>query len=142
MNAADLAFLKRNVPLLADFSDAHREELAHGSHVETYEPGATIMSAGDEVHFLGVVLEGMVAASVTTADGGSLRLGEARAGETFGEMALMSGDPLLVDLTAETSCRIMLVPLTLFRTRIMTDPRALQHISRTIGERLQHVMSD
>src|SRR4051812_10951482 len=122
MNAADLAFLKTDVPLLADFSDEHREALASGSRVEVYEPGASIMRAGDEVHHLGVILEGTIVASAADADGGSVRLGEAQAGETFGEMALMSGDPLVADLTAETTCRVMFVPLTLFQSRIMTEP--------------------
>src|SRR5262245_13002131 len=120
MNAADLAFLKSNVELLADFPDEQREELANGSRVEIFEPGTAILNAGAEMHFFGVLLEGRIVASATTTDGAKLRLGELEAGGTFGEMALMSGDPVLADLVADTRCRVMLVPLTLFRSRIMT----------------------
>lgn len=142
MNATDLAFLKTNIALLADFSDAQREEIANGSRLETFAPGAAIVFAGDEVHFLGVVLEGKIMASVPTKDGGRQVLGQLGAGETFGEMALMTGDPAVADLTAETRCRVMLVPLTLFQSHIMAEPRAVAHISRTIGARFQHVMHD
>jgi acetate kinase len=36
----------------------------------------------------------------------------------------------------------MLIPLTLFQSHIMAQPRALRHISRTIGERFQLLMRD
>lgn len=142
MNATDLAFLKSNVSLLASFSDTQREELANGSRIETFEPGATIIHAGDEVHFLGVVLEGTIAASAPEPDGESQLLGKIGAGETFCEMGLMTGDPAIADLVTETRCRIMFVPLTLFQSHIMSEPRAVQQISRTIGSRLQQVMRD
>jgi acetate kinase len=142
MNPADLAFLKSNVALLADFSDAQREEIANGSRVETFEPGDVLIYAGDEVHFLGVVLEGKITAAAPTANGGRETLGQIGPGETFCEMGLMSGDPAVADLIAETHSRVMLVPLTLFQSHIMAEPRAVQHISRTIGARFQQVMRD
>jgi len=57
-------------------------------------------------------------------------------------MGLMTGDPAMADLVAETRCRVMLVPLTVFQSHIMAEPRAVKHISRTIGARLHQVMSD
>jgi acetate kinase len=95
---------------------------------------------GDEVHFLGVVWREK---SPRRRHGGwrRRRSGNVGPGETFGEMALMSGDPAR-DLVAETRSRVMLVPLTLFQSHIMAEPRAVQHISRTIGRRFQQVMRD
>ena len=61
----DVAFLKAKVALLADFDDQRLEELASGSRTETYEPGDIIVYAGEELHFLGVILEGKIAASVS-----------------------------------------------------------------------------
>lgn len=142
MNPADLAFLKSQVSLLADFSDARREEIARGSRIVVLEGGEAVLRAGDEVHFLGVVLEGTIRAEVPLADGGSQPLGELAPGETFGEMALMSGDPAVADFVAAGRSRVMLVPLTLFQSLIMVEPRAVQHISRTLGARLQRVMND
>jgi acetate kinase len=57
-------------------------------------------------------------------------------------MGLMTGDPAMADLIPETRCRLMLVPLTVFQSHIMAEPRAVMHISRTIGSRLHQVMSD
>jgi acetate kinase len=142
MNATDLEFLKTKVALLADFSDARREEIAKGSRIEFFGPGAVIVNAGDEIHFLGVVLDGKIVASAQAPDGERQILGQIGAGETFGEMALVSGDAMLADMTAESTSRVMLVPITLFQSHIMAEPRAVRHISHTIGERFQRVMSD
>jgi acetate kinase len=142
MNPDDLSFLRNKVTLLASFSDTQREELANGSRVETFETGQTIVHSGEEVHFLGVVLEGKIAASAQTANGEPQLLGHIGPGETFCEMGLMTGDPAMADLVAETRCRVMLVPITLFQSHIMAEPRAVQHISRTIGTRLHQVMRD
>ena len=142
MNATDLVFINSGVPLLSHFTAAQRREIADGSHIQEFEPGAFIVHADDEVHFLGVVLEGTIAASVAAAGGGRLPLGQLGAGETFGEMALMSGDPAIADLKAETRCRVMFVPLTLFQSRIMATPGAAQLISMTISSRFQQVLKD
>jgi acetate kinase len=142
MNPKDLAFLKANVALFGEFSEAQREELANGSRVEGFEPGDAMMNAGDEVHFLGIIIEGTVTASIPAADGAGQVLGQLGPGGTFGEMALMSGEPAVADIVADTRCRIAFVPLTLFQSHVMSEPRALQHVSRTIGARFQHVMQD
>src|SRR6187397_2762785 len=110
----DIAFLKARVALLADFNDERLRELAAGSRIETYDAGDIIVYAGDELHFLAIILDGKIAASVPNADGTNQLLGELDPGETFGEMALMSGDPGVAVFAAADRSRVMLVPLTLF----------------------------
>lgn len=135
-------FLHTRVPLFEGLAPDRLNEIVAGSRTEAFAPGERITHAGDAVHFLGIVLDGEIAASVTDEHGGDRALGRLGPGETFGEMALMSGEEALADLTAATSCKVMLVPLTLFQSHVMAEPRALQHISRTIGERFLRVMSD
>jgi acetate kinase len=89
-----------------------------------------------------VVLEGTVGAFGLSASGEPELLGKVGPGETFCEMGLMTGDPAIADLVAESRCRVMLVPLTLFQSHIMAEPRAVMKISRTIGSRLHQVMRD
>lgn len=142
MNSADLDFINTSVPLLSHFTAAQRSEISEGSQVRDFEPGAIIVHAGDEMHFLGVILEGTVAASAPAPGGGRLALGKLEAGDTFGEMALMSGDPAVADFKAETRCRVMLVPLTLFQSRIMANADAAQLVSMTISSRVQAAQKD
>jgi acetate kinase len=142
MAPSDVAFLKDKVALLADFSEEQLRGLAGHSEIITPGPGEVILHAGDEVHFLAIILEGKIEAAVLSADGQQHSLGELGPGETFGEMALMTGDPGVADFIAAEHSRVMLVPLTLFRSHIMSAPGAVQQISRTITQRMQRVMSD
>ncbi|RBP38036.1 acetate kinase [Roseimicrobium gellanilyticum] len=143
MSASDLAFLVGSVPLLSHFTLAQRTELAEGSEVRVFDSGDTILRAGDEVHFLGVVVEGKVQAFLPVDGAGSISLGQLKPGETFGELALMSGDPAVADLKAAASgTRVMLIPLSLFQTRIMANPEAAQLIAMTISSRIQEAMKD
>ncbi len=135
-------FLHSHVPLFAGFDEQRLADIASGSSVETYTPGETIAHAGDAVHFLQVVLDGEIAASVVDAEGNRRHLGSLGAGGTFGEMALMSGEAALADLSATKVCKIMRIPLTLFQSHVMAEPRAVQQISKTIAERLRQLMAD
>lgn len=142
MNTKDREFLKSSVPLLADFNEGRRGEIASGSRLEVFAAGDVVIHAGEEVHFLGIVLQGSVVVTGPNSDDGRHVIGRLQPGDTFGEMALMSGDPSLADYVAEAPSRVMLVPLTLFQTHIMAEPCAMQHISRTISARLQQVFTD
>lgn len=137
MTPEDLEFIDSKVPLLSHFTMAQRRELAAGSKVRIYETGETLVHAGDELHFLGVVIEGSIAGVLATRDGGRVEVGKLGPGDTFGETALMSGDPLMVDFLAVSRCRVMCVPLSLFQTRIMAKPEAVQLIAMTISQRVQ-----
>ena len=95
------------------------------------------MHRGAEATHFGVVLSGEVA-----ADGGNgQRLGELSAGETFGELALMSGNPLLPDFVAKSPCEMLLIPVSLFQSLILAEPGAVRRISRTIEKRMKMLMA-
>ncbi|WP_035600667.1 acetate/propionate family kinase [Haloferula sp. BvORR071] len=134
-------FLRNRVKLFEGFDEQRLSELVAGSRIESFASGERLAHAGDAVHFLGIVLDGEVVATVD-ADGTPRELGRLGTAETFGEMALMTGDAALADLTAVGACKVMLVPLTLFQSHVMAEPRAVQQISRTIGERFRQVMAD
>ena len=68
--------------------------------------------------------------------------GQLKAGETFGEAALMTGNPLLADFIAESRCEVLLIPVSLFQSIIVAEPGAVQHISRTIAERMKMLVAD
>jgi acetate kinase len=65
-----------------------------------------------------------------------------KAGDTFNEMALMTGDAVFADFISESRCDVLLIPVSLVQSVIVSEPGAVQHISRTIAERMKSVMSD
>jgi len=95
------------------------------------------MHRGDEATHFGVVLNGEVVAG---SDG--QMLGELKAGDTFGELSLMSGQPLLADFVAKSPCEVLLIPVSLFQSIIVAEPSAVQTISRTIADRMKMLMAD
>lgn len=142
MNPEDHTILKTRVTLLEGFTDAQLEGIATGSRFANFEPGESLVHQGDEIHSLGVVLRGKIEASLPKPDGRHQALGELGPGDTFGEMALMSGDPAVADFIAREHSRVMLVPLPLFQSQIMAEPRAMQHVLKTVGARFQQMLRD
>src|SRR6185437_13880420 len=105
------------------------EELVHGSFVRSFEAHEAIAHQGSEATHLGVVLSGTVAASAVT-DGTRQTLGQLQAGDTFGEAALMTGNPLLADFIGESHGEVLLIPVSLFQSIIVAEPGAVRHITR------------
>jgi acetate kinase len=137
-----IEFLKQHVGLCKHFDDNRLDQLVKESRVVSYEPSEAIVEFGEAAGFLGVLLEGELAVWVP-GDGGQRQvIGHFKAGDTFGEMALMSGDKTMADFIAETRCQVLRIPVAVFQSAIMTDPRAVQHISRTIVDRFKQVMAD
>jgi acetate kinase len=131
-------FLKQHVAVFNDFTPDRLKELAGGSLRKSFEAKEVIMHRGEEAAHLGVILTGTVFAE----GGNGSSLGELGAGETFGELALMSGNPLLADFIAKTSCEVLLIPVTLFQSIIVAEPGAVKRISQTIADRMKMLAVD
>ncbi len=143
MNAADLiTFLKEKVVLFKEFSDDRLQTLVAGSQVASFEAKQAVMHHGTEAIHFGIVLSGKINISLV-GDGGTRQpLGRLAAGNSFNEMALMTGDPVVADFIAESRAEVLLIPVSLFQSIIMAEPGAVQRISRTITARMKTIMSD
>ena len=103
-------FLKQNVGLFRHFPDNRLAEIVAGSEVASYEPNEAILEFGEDATHLGVILEGEASASVIAQGGQRQAVGQLKAGDTFGEMVLMTGEKTVVDIIAESRCSVLLVP--------------------------------
>ena len=131
-------FLRTRTELFKDLSEERLQQLVDGSRVATFESNEVIMHRGEEAAHFGLILSGTVTAEV----GNDQRLGELIAGDTFGELSLMSGDPLVADFVAKSPCHVLLVPVSLFQSIIVSEPGVVQRISRTIVNRMKSLMTD
>ncbi len=77
------------------------------------------MYGGAEASHFGVVLSGVVNVSRLGDGGVRQTLGRLEAGDTFNEMALMTGDAVLADFIAESRCEVLLIPVSLFQSVIV-----------------------
>jgi acetate kinase len=140
--SAITSFLKDKVSPFRDISAERLQALVEGSRVGSFVVGETIMRQGDEATHFGVALSGAVHASALGDGGTRQSLGRLNAGDTFNELALMTGDAVLADFVAESRCEVLLIPVSLFQSAIVAEPGAVQHISRTIASRMQAIMAD
>ncbi len=135
-------FLKGQVGLFEGFSRERLQQLVNGSRLASFEANEAIAHQGEEATHLGVVLEGAVAVSVTGSGGSRQSIGALNAGDTFGEMALMTGDTMPVDFIAESHCEVLLIPVSLFQSVVVAEPGSARRISMTIVERMKSVLAD
>jgi acetate kinase len=143
MNASAIASsLKDNVSVFRDISPERRQHLVEGSRVGSFEANEIIMHQGDEATHFGVVLSGTIDVSAVGDSAARQSLGRLKTGDTFNELALMTGDPVVADFIAESRCDVLLIPLSLFQSVIVAEPSAVQHISRSIAERMKTIMGD
>jgi acetate kinase len=135
-------FLKQQVGLFKEFSSDRVKQLVAGSRTESFEANQAIAHSGNAATGLWVVLSGTVTASVLGNGGKRQQLGTLKAGDTFGEGALMTGNPLLADFVAESRSEILSIPVSLFQSSIVAEPGAIQHISRTVAERMKMLLKE
>lgn len=135
MDAA--SFLKSHVGVFQNFSADRLKQLVNGSRVRSFEANEAILHRGDEATHFGVVLSGEVIAGTN-----GQTLGELKAGDTFGELSLMSGQAEFASFVAKSPCQVLLIPVSLFQSIIVAEPGAVQTISHTIAERMKMILSD
>src|SRR5438874_2170773 len=117
--SAVVAFLRYRVGPLREFSAERLQRLVDGSRVASFAVGETIMHQADEPTHFGVVLSGTVHASILGDGAVRQSLGRLSAGETFNELALMTGQPVAADFVAESLSDVLLIPVSLFQSVIV-----------------------
>jgi len=135
-------FLKLKVDLFKEFSDERLQELVNGSRVTSFEANEVVAHFGDEATHFNVILSGTVSASVIAEGGLRKTIGRLSSGHTFGELALMTGDTLMADIVADEPCEVLRIPVSLFQSIIMSEPKAVRHVSRTIAERFKEIATE
>src|SRR4051812_15022750 len=135
-------FLKTKVDLFKSFPDELVREVVDGSGVQSFETNEAVAHCGDEVTRFNVLLSGNVSASILGEGGQRQRLGKLEPGSTFGDMAIMTGDRMLADFVADSPSQVLRIPVSLFKSKVMTNPQAVQQLSLTMTERLKEILAD
>jgi CRP/FNR family cyclic AMP-dependent transcriptional regulator len=120
-----------SVPLLAGLDDKVRRRLAKIGKRRTYAAGATIVEEGATAIALYVILRGSVRVERAGTPVGALR-----AGDFFGELALIEDEPRSASVIAveETECLLFLA--WEFRSLLDEHPQIAAPIMRSLIERL------
>jgi CRP-like cAMP-binding protein len=97
-----------------------------------YGAGETIVRAGDPGNAFYVILDGQVRVEPPT--GPSLTL---KAGDSFGEMALLDGAPRSADIRAAGEVTVMVIGRAGFTKLLRSEPQIAMTLLRTLAGRLR-----
>jgi CRP-like cAMP-binding protein len=109
-----------------------------GFAVERRAPrGTVIFSKGDEGSSMMAVLVGRVRISAVSSDGKEVTLNTIRAGEIFGEIALLDGKPRSADATAQEDTVLMVVERKQFLPFLLRNPALVERLLVVLCDRLR-----
>jgi CRP-like cAMP-binding protein len=112
----------RKHPIFSDLAPDALDQLCRYAQPTTLKRGATLFAKGDPGHSLYAVISGTVKISVSSPDGRNAILNLIGAGEVFGEIALLDGQPRTADATANTNCEILVIDRRDFLPFVHSQP--------------------
>ncbi len=125
MNALDdraAADALRRCPLFAPCSDALLAEVAHQLRARTFRRSEVIFHQGDPGDALHVITRGSVKIVLPSPEGEEAIIATLRAGDFFGELALLDSEPRSATATAVETTETLVLPRTIFRELLDAHP--------------------
>jgi CRP-like cAMP-binding protein len=119
--------------VFAECTDEELREIAGIGEPVTFEPDTAIVEEGDRGDAMYVIVEGEARVDV----GGRFHV--LKAGEMFGEMALIAPAKRLATVRAVTPVRALRVPAERFQSFVMDHPRVALAMMKTLVVRLREV---
>lgn len=124
----------RNVELFRSLTDDERDELAERLIGAPFVKGEAITRQGDQAHWLYIMTAGEAEVSVSI-DNVSRVVGALKAGDFFGEMGLMTGEPRSATVVARTDVRCYRLCKEAFESILRRRPEITEEISATLAHR-------
>lgn len=112
----------KNIDLFKDLSDACLEILASHAVTKSYKKNTIVVNKGDETNSLYVILEGSLKAYVDDDHEKEMILSIMGAGESFGELSLLSDTPRSANVVTTTPCKLAIVSKLDFMKCLTKNP--------------------
>ena len=135
-SSSKLSVLRKH-PYFADLEPEAFEQLCRYAKHTTLKRGATIFSRGDPGTNLIAVISGTVKISISSPDGRNAILNLIGAGEIFGEIALLDGQPRTADATANSNCEIFTIDRREFIPFVRSQPTVAMKLIELLCVRLR-----
>jgi CRP-like cAMP-binding protein len=131
------------VALFASLSDTEKADLAEKLQYAPFARGDVITKQGKVAHWLYLISFGEAEVLYEPPNGGMPRVvGTIRAGEFFGEMALLSGDARSATVIAKTDVECYRLDRAAFQALLTARPQLADEVQRMVSSRntdLEHV---
>jgi CRP/FNR family cyclic AMP-dependent transcriptional regulator len=102
-----------------------------------YEDGAIVFSQGDPGDALYGVVTGRIRISASTREGKEMFLNIMEPGDTFGEIALLDGNPRTATASATARCELMIIPRAQFLSLLAREPALAIHLLQLLCQRIR-----
>jgi NTE family protein len=125
------------LPLLRDLSPTLLEEIAREVEWFSLPGGTTLFTAGDPVDGLYVVVNGALGVFVASVAGGARLAGQIVAGETAGEMEVISGRSRSATVISLRDTEVARLSVKTFEKLVARHPESLRDIASIVIGRLE-----
>jgi CRP/FNR family cyclic AMP-dependent transcriptional regulator len=132
-----LSSVLRQHPIFRDLGPEALDQLCRYAKHMSLKRGATICSKGDPGNSLFAVISGTVKISVSSPDGRNAILNLINAGETFGEIAVLDGQPRSTDAIANTNCELFVIDRRDFLPFLRSQPELAMKFIELLCTRLR-----
>jgi CRP/FNR family transcriptional regulator, cyclic AMP receptor protein len=129
----------RRVPLFATLSNAEFDSLEHIFVLRAYRKNQVIFLEEDTGSYMYIVIAGKVKVTKSTPGGKETLLAIHRAGDFFGEMALLDGKTSPATVSAIEDCKIVSISRTDFNNLLMHNEKIIHQIIQVLCGRLRQV---
>ncbi len=123
------------VEMLAPLTGQERLELAAALTAAPFRPGEIINHQGEAADYLYILTRGEASVRVANAGGVSSPVATLRAGDVFGEMGMMTGQPRTATVEARTDVVCYRLDKHAFKAILQRRPEIAEAISLLLAER-------
>jgi CRP/FNR family transcriptional regulator, cyclic AMP receptor protein len=125
------------VPLFADLDAASLGQIAQVMRRRAFRPGEAIFHRDDPGQVLYVIKDGRVRIRLTSAEGQEVALAIFGAGESFGEMAILDGQPRSADAIAVDKVEVYTLQRQDFVSVVTKHPEIAIEVMRVLSQRIR-----
>jgi NTE family protein len=132
----DVQWLVHKLPIFQGLDPVLLDAIASEIEWFALPGGVTLFEAGDEPDAFYCVISGCLGAYAVSTDGYRRLVGRIAAGETVGEMALISGKPRSATVVAVRDTELARLSRDAFERLMLSHPHGLLRISQLMAQRL------
>lgn len=129
----------RPLPVFAALSDEQIVTLVGGAVMHAYTTGEVLVREGDHGSSLFVIRSGRVRIDKSLDGGGFTTMARMGAGDFFGEMSLLTGEPRTASIVAEDETEVVVVSKEAFAPVLTADTGILVGLSAALESRARNL---
>jgi small-conductance mechanosensitive channel/CRP-like cAMP-binding protein len=135
-SAAVAAAVESNA-LFGPLSAAERRRLAEGARFARFTQGETVVREGDTSSSMFLIASGRAGVSIHPGSGGSRGVAALEAGQAFGEISLLTGEPRLATVRALTELELVEIDKATIAPILEDNPSLVDQLEEIILARRQ-----